>query len=55
MTHTIAHAHSNTDLLAIVATAFLGLALLFPVSFATNTVLHNVSHDQRHSIGFPCH
>ncbi len=55
MTKTLAIARTNTDILAITATAFLGLALVFVAGFANSATLHDVSHDQRHAIAFPCH
>ncbi len=40
----------------ICATAFLiGAGLVFMVGFANADVLHNVAHDSRHSLAFPCH
>lgn len=35
--------------------AVLGLALLFVAGFAETNVLHNATHDARHSAAFPCH
>lgn len=35
--------------------AMLGLGLLFVAGFAESQVLHNATHDTRHSTGFPCH
>lgn len=35
--------------------AALGLALIVAAGFAETQVLHNATHDARHSAGFPCH
>ena len=35
--------------------AALGLALVFVAGFAESKILHNATHDTRHSTGFPCH
>ncbi len=55
MTKTIAIARANTDILGIAAALFLGAALLFVAGFAQAAGAHDVAHDQRHAIGFPCH
>ncbi len=55
MTETRASARINTDFATIAAVAFLGLALVFVTGFARASVIHDSSHDVRHSIGFPCH
>ena len=40
----------------VCAAAFLiGAGLVFMVGFANADVLHNVAHDSRHSLAFPCH
>ncbi|MEQ1576247.1 MAG: CbtB domain-containing protein [Hyphomicrobium sp.] len=40
----------------ICAGAFLiGASLVFLVGFANASVIHNVAHDTRHSLAFPCH
>lgn len=36
-------------------TALLGITILLVVGFAPIEVLHNATHDTRHSTGFPCH
>ena len=38
----------------LVSMAF-GIFLLYGVGFAMPTALHNVAHDSRHSVAFPCH
>lgn len=40
---------------AALAAALLGLSLVFVAGFAEVKVLHNATHDTRHSAGFPCH
>jgi cobalt transporter subunit CbtB len=38
------------------ATAFLiGAAIVFMTGFAHSETLHDVAHDTRHSLAFPCH
>ena len=40
-----------------IAAALLGLTILFAVGFAQgpNAAAHEVAHDTRHAMGFPCH
>jgi cobalt transporter subunit CbtB len=42
----------NTQILAV---ALLGLVLLSVLGLAPMEVIHNATHDVRHSSGFPCH
>ncbi len=37
------------------AAALLGFTVLMVVGFAPIEVIHNATHDTRHSTGFPCH
>lgn len=39
----------------LLAAALLGLIVLIAVGFAPIEVIHNATHDTRHSTGFPCH
>jgi len=39
----------------ILAAALLGMVVLMAVGFAPIEVIHNATHDTRHSTGFPCH
>ncbi|MCK4842790.1 MAG: CbtB-domain containing protein [Methylococcales bacterium] len=39
----------------ILASALLGITVLMAVGFAPIEVIHNATHDTRHSTGFPCH
>ena len=42
--------------LAPILSAFLlGVVVIAGAGFASTPALHNAAHDQRHSIGFPCH
>jgi cobalt transporter subunit CbtB len=41
--------------LPILFAALLGVVLIAGAGFASTPALHNAAHDQRHSIGFPCH
>lgn len=42
-------------LAAILSSFLLGAFVLAGAGFASTPALHNAAHDQRHSIGFPCH
>ena len=56
MTDTQAGSVSTASVKATCAAVFLfGAALVFVVGFAHSSVLHNVAHDTRHSLAFPCH
>lgn len=46
---------SASHALPAICAAVLGLALIFAAGFAETHVLHNATHDARHSAGFPCH
>lgn len=39
----------------VLGAALLGLMVLMAVGFAPIEVIHNATHDTRHSTGFPCH
>lgn len=39
----------------IFASAMLALVVLSAVGFSPIEVIHNATHDTRHSSGFPCH
>jgi cobalt transporter subunit CbtB len=39
----------------VLGAALLGLMVLMAVGFAPVEVIHNATHDTRHSTGFPCH
>ena len=39
----------------LLAAALLGAVILMAVGFAPIEVVHNATHDTRHSTGFPCH
>lgn len=45
----------NSKKWQVAAAALLGLAILTVVSLAPMEVIHNATHDVRHSSGFPCH
>ena len=55
MTKTLAALGLDTDLAALAGAAILGLGLIFAAGFAHSAVMHDVAHDSRHAIGFPCH
>jgi len=39
----------------VLGAALLGVMVLMAVGFAPIEVIHNATHDTRHSTGFPCH
>ncbi len=39
----------------VMAAAVLGVCILAITVFAPLDVIHNATHDTRHSAGFPCH
>lgn len=39
----------------IFSALLLGVVVIAGAGFASTPALHNAAHDQRHSIGFPCH
>jgi len=45
--------HAKTS--QVLGAALLGLMVLMAVGFAPIEVIHNATHDTRHSTGFPCH
>ena len=49
--NTATHAKKSQTL----AAALLGFTVLMVVGFAPIEVIHNATHDTRHSTGFPCH
>ena len=49
--NTATHAKKSQILMA----ALLGFTVLMAVGFAPIEVIHNATHDTRHSTGFPCH
>jgi len=54
-TQTLSIPRANSDILSIAFAAILGLGLIFVAGFANSATLHDVSHDQRHAVAFPCH
>ena len=37
------------------AALLVGFVLFFATGFATPGLIHNATHDMRHSLGLPCH
>ena len=54
-TKTLGATRVNTDLLATVFTIALGVGLIFVAGFSNAAMMHDVGHDQRHAVAFPCH
>jgi cobalt transporter subunit CbtB len=50
-----AKAAASNDLLAIGFAALFGFGLVFAAGFSHASAMHDVAHDQRHAIAFPCH
>ena len=48
-------ARASTDILGIAFALTLGLGLIFVAGFAQASATHDVAHDQRHAVAFPCH
>ncbi len=51
---TITATHSGKNGQILMA-ALLGLSILAVIGLAPIEVIHNATHDVRHSSGFPCH
>ncbi len=45
----------SSDVIALAFAALVGAGLLFVGGFAQASAMHDVAHDQRHAIAFPCH
>jgi len=43
------------DLPAIVLATVIGTGLLFVAGFSHAQAMHDVAHDSRHAMAFPCH
>ena len=43
------------DLAALLASAVVGLAVVWAAGHAQAGALHDAAHDVRHATGFPCH
>lgn len=48
-------ATASRDILGVALAMALGLGLIFVAGFSHAAGMHDVAHDQRHAIGFPCH
>lgn len=55
MTKVFALARVNTEIMSIVAAGFIGLGLVFAAGLSHSATAHDLTHDSRHAIGFPCH
>ncbi len=55
MTKVIASARANTDVLGIAFATVLGLGLIFAAGFSHASGMHDMAHDTRHAVSFPCH
>ncbi|MDB9808310.1 MAG: CbtB-domain containing protein [Loktanella sp.] len=42
-------------MLAIIATAFIGLGIVTVAGNVQASAIHDAAHDMRHATGFPCH
>ena len=43
------------NILPAIFAAILGVSILYGVGFAAPSALHDMAHDSRHSLSFPCH
>lgn len=50
-----ASASSQSRLMQLALTAFLGMFVVGFVGFSHIEAVHNAAHDYRHSMAFPCH
>ena len=48
-------ARSARRLWPVFFAALLGMSIIYGVGLADSSTLHNVAHDSRHSLAFPCH
>ncbi|WIV50997.1 CbtB domain-containing protein [Marivivens sp. LCG002] len=55
MTKALVAVRANTEILAIVSAVVLGFGLVFAAGFSHSATAHDIAHDSRHAIGFPCH
>jgi len=54
-TRTLAIPRIDTDLMGIALAAFIGLGLIFAAGISHSAAVHDVAHDSRHAMAFPCH
>lgn len=45
----------SSNMLAIIATAFIGLGIVTVAGNVQASAIHDAAHDMRHATGFPCH
>ncbi len=55
MTKVLSIARINSEIMSISAAVVLGLGLVFAAGLSHSAAAHDIAHDARHSIGFPCH
>ncbi|MDX1781164.1 MAG: CbtB domain-containing protein [Thalassovita sp.] len=55
MIKAFAGARVDSDILSIALASFIGLGLIFAAGFSHAQLMHDVAHDSRHAIAFPCH
>ena len=54
-TQTLNLAGTRSRILPILASAVIGLSVIFVVGHVQANGLHDAAHDVRHTTGFPCH
>jgi len=52
---TPAQSKVSSNILAIIATAFIGLGIVTVAGNVQASAIHDAAHDVRHATGFPCH
>lgn len=52
---TLVKSRVSTNLLSIIATAFIGIGIITLAGHVQAATLHDAAHDVRHTTGFPCH
>lgn len=54
LTHATSHSRGSR-LLVTAGSILMGLSLVYFAGFSHLDLVHNATHDTRHSTGFPCH
>ena len=54
-TASVATSSQSGRIIALAASALIGLGVVFAVGLAQANALHDAAHDVRHANGFPCH
>ncbi len=44
-----------TKVIGVSAAILMGVFIVYAVGFASPEIIHNMAHDGRHGLAFPCH